>query len=54
MCKFSEANRQKLGNAIIYIAKRTRYPYKTEILKLLYLMEESIQSSVFGLIETIF
>ena len=42
MCKFSEANRQKLGNAIIYIAKRTRYPYKTEILKLLYLMEESM------------
>ena len=40
MCKFSEPNRQKLGNAVAYIAKHARYPYKTEILKLLFLMEE--------------
>lgn len=40
MCKFSESNRQKLGNAVVYIALHARYPYKTEILKLLFLMEE--------------
>ena len=40
MCKFSESNRQKLGNAVVYIAQRARYPYKTELLKLLFLMEE--------------
>ena len=40
MCKFSEANRQKLGNAVNYIAAHARYPYKTEVLKLLFLMEE--------------
>lgn len=40
MCKFSESNRQKLGNAVVYIAQHARYPYKTEILKLLFLMEE--------------
>ena len=40
MCKFSEANRQKLGNAVSYIAAHARYPYKTEVLKLLFLMEE--------------
>ena len=40
MCKFSESNRQKLGNTLVYIAQRARYPYKTEILKLLFLMEE--------------
>lgn len=42
MCKFSEANRRKLGNAITFIAANAKYPYKTEILKLLYLMEESM------------
>ena len=42
MCKFSESNRQKLGNAVVYIAKHARYPYKTEILKLLFLMEETM------------
>jgi len=42
MCRFSEPNRQKLGNAVLYIANHTKYPYKTEILKLLYLMEESM------------
>ena len=40
MCRFSEPNRRKLGNAVLYIAKRAKYPYKTEILKLLFLMEE--------------
>lgn len=40
MCKFSETNRQRLGHTVIYIAQHARYPYKTEILKLLYLMEE--------------
>lgn len=40
MCKFSESNRQKLGNAVSYIAAHARYPYKTEVLKLLFLMEE--------------
>lgn len=40
MCRFSEPNRQKLGNAVLYIAKHAKYPYKTEILKLLFLMEE--------------
>ena len=42
MCRFSEPNRQKLGNAVLYIANHAKYPYKTEILKLLYLMEESM------------
>lgn len=42
MCKFSESSRQKLGNTIVYIAQRAKYPYKTEILKLLFLMEERI------------
>ena len=40
MCKFSESNRQKLGNAVNYIAAHARYPYKAEVLKLLFLMEE--------------
>lgn len=40
MCRFSEANRQKLGNAVAFVAQRAKYPYKTEVLKLLYLMEE--------------
>ena len=40
MCKFSESNRQKLGNAVNFIAAHARYPYKTEVLKLLFLMEE--------------
>ena len=40
MCKFSESNRQKLGNAVTFIASKARYPYKTEVLKLLFLMEE--------------
>lgn len=30
----------RLGNAVMYIAAHAKYPYKTEVLKLLYLMEE--------------
>lgn len=40
MCKFSESTKQKLGNAIIYIARHTSSLSKTKLLKLLYLMEE--------------
>ena len=40
MCRFSESNKNKLGNTILYIAKHAKFPYKTEILKLLFLMEE--------------
>lgn len=40
MCRFSEANKRKLGNTILYIAQHAKYPYKTEVLKLLFLMEE--------------
>lgn len=42
MCRFSEANRRKLGNVVSYIARHAKYPYKTEILKLLFLMEEQM------------
>lgn len=42
MCRFSEANRRKLGNAVTYIAQKAKYPYKTEVLKLLFLMEEQM------------
>lgn len=40
MCRFSETSRVRLGNAVMYIASHAKYPYKTEVLKLLYLMEE--------------
>lgn len=40
MCKFSEANKDKLGNALIYMAERVPDLSKTKALKLLYLMEE--------------
>ena len=40
MCRFSETSRVRLGNAVMYVAARAKYPYKTEVLKLLYLMEE--------------
>ena len=40
MCTFSESSRVRLGNAVMYIAARAKYPYKTEVLKLLFLMEE--------------
>lgn len=42
MCKFSESNKRKLGNVLIYAANHAKYPYKTEMLKLLYLMEEEM------------
>lgn len=40
MCKFSESTKQKLGNAVVYIARHTSNLSKTKLLKLLYLMEE--------------
>ena len=40
MCTFSESSRVRLGNVVMYIAARAKYPYKTEVLKLLFLMEE--------------
>lgn len=40
MCTFSEQNRVRLGNAVMYVAAHAKYPYKTEVLKLLFLMEE--------------
>ncbi|HIT88877.1 MAG TPA: SocA family protein [Candidatus Merdenecus merdavium] len=40
MCKFSEDSKQKLGNALVFIADRTDQLSKTKLLKLLYLMEE--------------
>lgn len=40
MCRFSDASKRKVGNTILYIAQKAKYPYKTEILKLLFLMEE--------------
>lgn len=42
MCRFSEASRKKLGNTVTFIAQKAKYPYKTEILKLLFLMEEQM------------
>lgn len=42
MCRFSEANRRKLGNVVVYIAQKAKFPYKTEVLKLLFLMEENM------------
>ena len=40
MCKFSESTKEKLGNAIVYIARHTSNLSKTKLLKLLYMMEE--------------
>lgn len=40
MCKFSESDKDKLGNALIYMAERVKDLSKTKALKLLYLMEE--------------
>lgn len=42
MCKFSESTKQKLGNAIIYIAYHTSNLSKTKRLKPLCLTEERI------------
>ena len=40
MCRFSETSRVRLGNVVMYIASHAQYPYKTEVLKLMFLMEE--------------
>ena len=40
MCKFSEYTKQKLGNTIVYIAHKKSNLSKTQLLILLYLMEE--------------
>lgn len=40
MCKFSEYTKQKLGNTIVYIARKKSNLSKTQLLRLLYLMEE--------------
>ena len=40
MCKFSDSTKEKLGNALIYVAERVQDLSKTKALKLLYLMEE--------------
>ena len=40
MCKFSATTKDKLGNALIYMAERVADLSKTKALKLLYLMEE--------------
>lgn len=40
MCTFSEQSRVRLGNAVMFIVAHAKYPYKTEVLKLLFLMEE--------------
>ncbi len=42
MCKFSKSDRAKLGNTIVYISNRVQHLHKTKLLKLLYLMEESM------------
>ncbi|MCQ2250729.1 MAG: SocA family protein [Bacteroidales bacterium] len=40
MCKISNITKEKLGNAVIFIAERCPDTSKTKLLKLLYLMEE--------------
>jgi len=40
MCKLSKESQRRLGNIMVYIAKRTEKPCKTKVLKILYLMEE--------------
>jgi uncharacterized phage-associated protein len=40
MNRFTESDRIKLGNAVVYIATRVSRLSKTKLLKLLYLMEE--------------
>lgn len=40
MRTYSESEKSKLGNAIVYIAQRVPYLSKTKLLKLLYFMEE--------------
>lgn len=40
MCKYSEENISRIGNAVVYIAEHISNLSKTKLLKLLYLMEE--------------
>ncbi|MDE6515363.1 MAG: SocA family protein [Bacteroidales bacterium] len=40
MCEISVESKEKIGNAMIYIANRLQGVSKTKLLKLLYLMEE--------------
>lgn len=42
MCKFSPASKEKIGNTIIYIVNHTGKLGKTKLLKLLYIMEETM------------
>lgn len=42
MCKFSSETKEKIGNAMIYIAKHTNMLSKTKLIKLLYIMEEKM------------
>ena len=42
MCKFSKSDRAKLGNTIVYISNKVQHLHKTKLLRLLYLMEESM------------
>jgi uncharacterized phage-associated protein len=37
---FSSDQIDKLGNAIIYLSEKVNYPYKTKLLKLIFLLEE--------------
>lgn len=38
--RLTQADRSKIGNAVVYIAQHVRHLSKTKLLKLLYLMEE--------------
>lgn len=40
MCKLTKSDKEKLGNAVVYIASHTSNLSKTKLLKLLYFMEE--------------
>ena len=40
MCKLTTPDKEKLGNAVVYIASHTNNLSKTKLLKLLYFMEE--------------
>ncbi len=42
MCKFTKTDKEKLGNCVIYIVENTTDLCKTKLLKLLYIMEESM------------
>ena len=42
MCKLSKSDRAKLGNTVVYISNKVQHLHKTKLLKLLYLMEESM------------